>query len=108
MRNEYSIQFLCSLMGVTRSGYYKWRKRQGKINQYGQKRQQLVSLLKAQHNRFPSYGYHRLAAVIVMKQICCLAITLYISAAGNAASVPKYTTTNTKKQDGKILSTLIR
>lgn len=64
MRNEYSIQFLCSLMGVNRSGYYKWRKRQGKINQYGQKRQQLVSLLKAQHNRFPSYGYHRLAAVI--------------------------------------------
>ena len=64
MRNEYSIQFLCSLMGVNRSGYYKWRKRQGKINQYGQKRQQLVSLLKAQHNRFPSYGYHILAAVI--------------------------------------------
>lgn len=35
--------------------------------------------------------------LFVMKQICCLAITLYISAAGNAASVPKYTTTNTKK-----------
>jgi len=51
-------------MGVNRSGYYKWRGRQGKANRYEQNRQQLTELLRQWHGKFPSYGYHRLAVVI--------------------------------------------
>lgn len=64
MRKDYPVQALCLLMGVNRSGYYQWRGRQGKFNRYEQARQRLCELLKQQHNRFPSYGYHRLAAVV--------------------------------------------
>lgn len=64
MKAKYPVQLLCSLMGITRSGYYKWRSRQGRSNRYQKDRQLLTELLLEQHQRFPSYGYHRLASVI--------------------------------------------
>lgn len=64
MRNVYPVQFLCRLMGVNRSGYYKWRIRKDTPNRYEQDRELLTELLREQHIRFPSNGYHRLAAVI--------------------------------------------
>lgn len=51
-------------MDVNRSGYYKWRQRQGKPNRYEQDRRLLTGLLQEVQGRFPSYGYHRLAAVV--------------------------------------------
>lgn len=64
MSQEYPVQFLCAIMGVNRSGYYKWRKRKDILNRYEQDRRLLTQLLTEQHARFPSYGYHRLASVI--------------------------------------------
>ncbi len=52
------------LTGVNRSGYYKWRNRQGEPNRHERKRQFITDLLKQKHSKFPSYGYHRLAAVV--------------------------------------------
>ena len=51
-------------MNVNRSGYYKWKMRQGKLNKYEHDRQILTGLLKEAHEKHKSYGYHRLAAVI--------------------------------------------
>ncbi len=51
-------------MRVNRSGYYKWKVRKGSINRYEHDRIILTELLEEQHNRFKSYGYHRLANVI--------------------------------------------
>lgn len=48
-------------MGVNRSGYYKWRQRQGKMNRYERDREELTRLLQAAHEKYPSHGYHRLA-----------------------------------------------
>lgn len=48
-------------MGVNRSGYYKWKARQGKLNRYEQDRILLTELLKEAHAKHPSHGYHRLA-----------------------------------------------
>ena len=48
-------------MGINRSGYYKWKARQGKQNRYEQDRTILTELLQAEHDKHPSYGYHRLA-----------------------------------------------
>ena len=61
MKERYPIVFLCQLMGVSKSGYYKWRNRQGKLNRYEQDRQLLTALLTEQHKKHPSHGYHMLA-----------------------------------------------
>lgn len=51
-------------MQVNRSGYYKWKSRQGVKNRYEQDREILTELLKEAHSKHKSYGYHRLATVI--------------------------------------------
>lgn len=55
---------LCDLMGVNRSGYYKWRARKGIKNRYEKDRDLLTELLMEVHMKHRSYGYHRLAAVV--------------------------------------------
>jgi len=61
MKEKYPIVFLCQLMGVSKSGYYKWKSRQGVLNRYEQDRQLLTKLLSEQHKKHPSHGYHMLA-----------------------------------------------
>lgn len=51
-------------MHVNRSGYYKWKSRQGTENRYEKDRDILTTLLKIAHEKHKSYGYHRLSAVI--------------------------------------------
>lgn len=51
-------------MSINRSGYYKWKSRQGIKNQYELDRESLTELLIEAHEKHKSYGYHRLAAVI--------------------------------------------
>ena len=49
-------------MSVNRSGYYKWLNRD--LNQYERNRRDLARLIREEHARHPSYGYHALAKVI--------------------------------------------
>ena len=51
-------------MKVSRSGYYKWVKNKGILNQYEINRKDLGELIKNIHNKKPSYGYHRINAII--------------------------------------------
>lgn len=51
-------------MNINRSGYYKWKSRQGTKNQYELDRECLTELLIEAHEKHKSYGYHRLAAII--------------------------------------------
>ena len=48
-------------MGINRSGYYKWKARQGQLNRYERDRIVLTELLHEEHKRHPSLGYHRLS-----------------------------------------------
>ena len=52
------------MLKVSRSGYYKWLKNKDILNQYEINRRDLGELIKDIHNRKPSYGYHRINAVI--------------------------------------------
>ena len=61
LKVKYPIVFLCDLMGVSKSGYYKWRSRNGTPNQYERDRIVLTRLLEKEHKKHPSHGYHRLA-----------------------------------------------
>ena len=48
---------LCKVMGVNRSGYYKWRKRQGTENRYIQDRRLLTELILERHQKHKVWGY---------------------------------------------------
>ena len=58
---KYPIDFLCQIMDINRSGYYKWKERQGQLNRYEKDRILLTELLQKAHEKHPSHGYHRLA-----------------------------------------------
>ena len=64
LKDHYPIDFLCKIMNVNRSGYYKWRNRTGKANQYESARILLIERLQEMHKKHPSYGYHGLAIMI--------------------------------------------
>lgn len=64
LKDSYPIDFLCKLMNVNRSGYYKWKSRLNKPNQHEANRRILTELLQEAHEKHPSYGYHRLAVLI--------------------------------------------
>lgn len=51
-------------MNISRSGYYKWLKTKDILNQYEINRKDLEPLIRDVHKRKPSYGYHRINAVI--------------------------------------------
>ena len=55
------MDFLCRIMDINRSGYYKWKARKGQLNRYEKDRMLLTALLQEAHKKHPSYGYHRLA-----------------------------------------------
>lgn len=55
---------MCDLFEVSRSGYYKWFNRLGKLNRHEQNRQDLSRLIEEIHTEHPSFGYHDITAVI--------------------------------------------
>ena len=55
---------MCELLRVSRSGYYKWLKNKDILNNYEINRRDLGELINGIHKRKPSYGYHRINAII--------------------------------------------
>ena len=51
-------------MSISRSGYYKWLKNKDILNNYEINRRDLGELIIDIHKRKPSYGYHRINAII--------------------------------------------
>ena len=64
LSKDFSIKSLCEIMNVSRSGYYKWIKNRDILNNYEINRKDLGELIKDIHKRKPSYGYHRINAII--------------------------------------------
>ena len=56
------MQDLCQLMGVSRSGYYKWKKRDK--SQRDLKREEVIALVSEIHEAHPSHGYRWVAAYL--------------------------------------------
>ena len=51
-------------MNISRSGYYKWLNNKNKLNNHEIVRRNLGKLIIDIHRRKPSYGYHRINAII--------------------------------------------
>ena len=62
LSRDYAVQDLCALMGVSRSGYYKWKKREPSERDLN--RENMIALVNAVHEEHKSHGYRWTAAFI--------------------------------------------
>ncbi|MBQ4379396.1 MAG: IS3 family transposase [Treponema sp.] len=62
LSRDYDVKDLCSLMGVSRSGYYKWKKRDKSDRDI--KREEMIALVEKVHTEHKSHGYRWTAAYI--------------------------------------------
>ena len=62
LSRDYDVQDLCKLMGVSRSGYYKWKKREKSDRDI--KREEMITLVAEVHEEHKSHGYRWTAAFI--------------------------------------------
>lgn len=67
MSKEHSIKELCDVYEVSRSGYYKWLGRKGKLNRYEKAQQELDYYVYDIHSHYPSQGYRTIADTLLNK-----------------------------------------
>ena len=65
--NCHSIVELYSIYGVSRDGYYKWKKRNGDLNRYEQAQQTLDALVSNIHAHHPIMGYRFIRDVLALQ-----------------------------------------
>ena len=58
--DKHSISELCSIYGVSRSGYYKWVKRAGQLNRYEKTQKILDNYVLDIHSHHPMMGYRQI------------------------------------------------
>ena len=64
LSKEFSVVELCEIAGVSRSGYYKWKKRAGKPPK---DRQKVLGLVEQTHTKHLSHGYRWIHAYLKRK-----------------------------------------
>jgi len=69
---QHSVSELCSLYGVSRSGYYKWLQRDGKANRYEQSQQILDAHVKDIHAHHPMMGYRSVRDTLALEFGWCV------------------------------------
>jgi len=72
-----SIVELCELYSVSRSGYYKWTKRDGQLNRYEKAQRQLDEHVKDIHAHYPSMGYRQIRDTLLLQtgwRVCDLSV----------------------------------
>ena len=62
LSRDYAIKDVCELMGVSRSGYYKWKNRDKSKRDIN--REKIIELVSIVHKAHPSHGYRWVAAYI--------------------------------------------
>ena len=65
--NQYAVQELCEAYEVSRSGYYKWLKRKGKLNRYELWHRKLDELVMDIHSHFPDQGYRTVNDTLLLQ-----------------------------------------
>ena len=58
--DKHSVSELCSIYGVSRSGYYKWLKRNGQLNRYEKTHEILDRYVLDIHAHHPMMGYRQI------------------------------------------------
>ena len=65
--NKYAVQELCEAYEVSRSGYYKWLKRKGKLNRYELWHKKLDEMVMDIHSHFPDQGYRTVNDMLLLQ-----------------------------------------
>lgn len=65
--NVHSVSELCSLYGVSRSGYYKWLHRAGTLNRYEKTQVVLDSYVSDIHAHHPMMGYRSIRDTLALQ-----------------------------------------
>ena len=65
--DKHSITELCSIYGVSRSGYYKWLLRRGKPNRYELSQQILDTYVGDVHAHYPMMGYRAVRDTLALE-----------------------------------------
>jgi putative transposase len=61
LTSQYTVSLLCKILGVSRSGYYKWLRRQAHLGCKAIEDQQLKQLIVQCHQQYKGiYGYYRI------------------------------------------------
>lgn len=60
LSRDFSIADICSMMGVSRSGYYKWKRREPSMRDVT--REAMVEVVEQIHTEHPTHGYRWTAA----------------------------------------------
>lgn len=74
---KHSIKELCKLYEVSRSGYYKWLRRNGQANRYEKAQKQLDEYVKDIHTHYPSMGYRQIRDTLLLQTgwaVCDLSV----------------------------------
>lgn len=62
LSRDYAVRDVCSLMGVSRAGYYKWKKRPPSKRDIN--REKMIELVRTVHENHRTHGYRWVAAYI--------------------------------------------
>ena len=62
LSHEYPVKDICKMMGVSRSGYYKWLRREPSSREIN--REFMVGVVEDIHSEHPTHGYRWVAAYI--------------------------------------------
>jgi len=65
--DNHSVSELCNIYGVSRSGYYKWLKRDGQLNRYEKTQKILDTYIADIHSHFPMMGYRQVRDKLYLK-----------------------------------------
>lgn len=82
---HHSVSELCTVYGVSRSGYYKWIRRDGKLNCYEQAQQITDRLVADIHAHYPTMGYRQVRDTLELQfglKLCDLTIWRTMKRAG--------------------------
>lgn len=62
LSKDYAVTYICAMMGVSRSGYYKWLRRDPSMRDLT--RDAMLDVVEQVHSEHPSHGYRWVAAYI--------------------------------------------
>lgn len=67
LSRDYAIRDICKLMGVSRAGYYKWKKRPPSKRDIN--REKMIELVRTTHENHRTHGYRWVAAYIRINEL---------------------------------------
>lgn len=95
LSHEFDVKAMCEVMGVSRSGYYDWRKRDRAIPQ---DRQRILDATLECHRRHPSHGYRWVHAYLEQHgEVSCSAD--YVRRAFNYLGIESQTRHKAKRSE---------